>query len=397
MDLLSTRIKNLAPSATIAMAQKSRELKATGIDVVDLSLGQPDFHTPDHIKNAAKEALDQNYTFYTPVPGYLDVREAICEKFRRDNGLEYSPSQIVCSTGAKQTLANLIYALVDPGDQVVMPAPYWVSYASQVELAGGVLVSIPSRIENDFKITAADLESHLSDKTKVFLYSSPCNPTGSVYSEKELRALAEVLEKFPNVIVISDEIYELINYMDTHFSMANIDKMKDRTVVVNGLSKGFSMTGWRLGYMAAPEWLAKACTKFQGQFTSATCSITQRSVIAALTTDYGPSLEMKKSFKERRDLMNSLLREIPDLGVNLPEGAFYFFIDVSKYYGKKYEGSTIHNNTELAMYLLEKGHIAMVSGEAFGDDNSIRLSYATKEENIRKAADRLKTALARLE
>lgn len=396
MDLLSLRIKNLAPSATIAMAQKSRELKAKGIDIVDLSLGQPDFHTPEHIKEAAKKAVDENYTFYTPVPGYADVREAICAKFKRDNKLDYSPDQIVCSTGAKQTLANVIFALVDPGDQVVMPAPYWVSYGSQIELAGGVIVSIPTRIDNDFKITAAELESHLSDRTKILLFSSPCNPTGSVYSEKELRALAEVLKKYPNVIVISDEIYELINYTEEHFSIARIEGMKERTVTVNGLSKGFSMTGWRLGYMAAPLWLAKACNKFQGQFTSATCSITQRATIAALTEDYGPSLMMKKSFKERRDLMNSLLREIPDIGVNLPEGAFYFFIDISKYLGKSYEGTAINNNTELSMYLLESGHVAMVSGEAFGDDNSIRLSYATSEENLRKAADRLKTALARL-
>jgi len=396
MDRLSSRIKNLAPSATIAMAQKSREMKSRGIDIVDLSLGQPDFNTPDHIKEAAKKAVDDNFTFYTPVPGYLDVREAICEKFKRDNKLEYTAEQIVCSTGAKQTLANVIFALVDPGDQVIMPAPYWVSYSSQVELAGGVLVSIPSRIENDFKITPAELEAHLSDKTKAFLFSSPCNPTGSVYSEAELRALADVLKKYPDVIIIADEIYELINYTEEHFSIARIEGMKERTVTVNGLSKGFSMTGWRLGYMAAPLWLAKACSKFQGQFTSATCSITQKAVIAALTSDYGPSMEMKKSFKERRDLMNSLLSEIPDLGVNLPEGAFYFFVDVSKYYGRSYEGNVIHNNTELSMYLLEKGHIAMVSGEAFGDDNSIRLSYATTEENLRKAADRLKSALARL-
>jgi len=345
MDRLSTRIKNLAPSATIAMAQKSREMKNRGIDIVDLSLGQPDFFTPDHIKEAAKKAVDDNFTFYTPVPGYLDVREAICEKFRRDNKLDYTPNQIVCSTGAKQTLANVIFALVDPGDQVIMPAPYWVSYYSQVELAGGVLVSIPTLIENDFKITPAELESHLSDKTKAFLFSSPCNPTGSVYSEEELRGLAEVLKKYPDVIVIADEIYELINYTEEHYSIARIEGMKERTVTVNGLSKGFSMTGWRLGYMAAPEWLAKACA---------------------------------------------------DLGVNIPEGAFYFFVDVSKYYGRSFEGKTIHNNTELSMYLLEQGHLAMVSGEAFGDDNSIRLSYATSEDILRKAADRLKTALARL-
>ncbi len=396
MSILSDRILNMQESATIAMAAKSREMKARGIDVISLSLGEPDFNTPEHIKEAAKQAVDDNFSHYTPVPGYLDLREAISEKFKRDNGLDYEPSQIVTSTGAKQTLANLMFCLINPGDEVILPAPYWVSYEGQILLARGKVVRISTNIDSDFKITPAQLEASITDKTKAFLFSSPCNPSGSVYSQEELNGLAEVLAKYPNIVVIADEIYEFINYTDKHASIGANPLIKDRVVTVNGLSKGFAMTGWRLGYMGAPKEIAAACTKMQGQFTSGTCAITQRAAITALNSHYEPTLAMKAEFLKRRNLVADRLREIPGLKFNVPDGAFYFFPDASAYFGKSYGNYTINNITDLCMYLLETANVATVTGAAFGNDDCFRIAYATSTDLLEKATARMKDSLSKL-
>lgn len=395
--LLSNRILNMEESATLAMAAKSRELKATGIDVIALSLGEPDFDTPAHIREAAKKAIDEHYSHYTPVPGYADLREAISNKFKRDNNLDYSPNQIVASTGAKQTLANLMMCLVNEGDEVILPIPYWVSYQAQIELAGGKVVAVPTSIDSDFKMTAQQLEAAITDKTKAFLFSSPCNPSGSVYTMDELEALAKVFEKHPNIVIISDEIYEHINFTGSHASIGTIPSLKDRTVTVNGLSKGFAMTGWRLGYMGAPLAIAKACSKMQGQFTSATCSITQRAAIVALGDDVSTSMAFKAEFEKRRAFVYDLLKDIDGLKVNMPQGAFYFFPDASSFIGKTTpDGQKINNIDELSMYILNKGHVAVVTGSAFGNPNCLRLSYATSQDVLKEALSRIKNCLQQL-
>jgi len=397
MNKLSNRINNLSESATIAMAQRSRELKAQGLDVISLSLGEPDFHTPDFIKQAAKEAIDENFTTYTPVPGYLDLREAIVNKFKRDNGLDYNVNQIVVSTGAKQSIANVALCLINPGDEVILPAPYWVSYAEIAKMAEGTVKVIDSTIENDFKITAEQLRNALSDKSRLMVFSSPCNPTGSIYTKEELASLAEVIAEHEDLYVISDEIYEYINFEGNHYSLAQFDQVKDQVITVNGLSKGFAMTGWRLGYIGAPEWIAKACNKMQGQFTSGTCSITQRAAIAALKADpMAATEEMRKAFLGRRDLVVEGLRKIDGVQVNLPPGAFYVFPDISAFFGKSYEGEKINNAHDLSMYLLNEALVATVGGEAFGSPNCLRISYATSEENLNKAIDRITKALSQL-
>lgn len=396
MIKLSDRIVNLNESDTLKMAALARQLQTQGVKVINLSLGEPDFDTPDHIKAAAKQAIDDNYSHYTPVSGYLDVRQAIVQKLKRDNGLDYTPDQIVISTGAKQSIANVVLCLVNPGEEVLLPSPYWVSYAAQVELAEGISTEIPASLENGFKITAEQLEEAIKPNTKLIIFSSPCNPTGAVYSKEELRGLAEVIARHENLYVVADEIYEYINYVGKHESLAQFDFVKDRVITVNGLSKGFAMTGWRLGYIAAPLSIAKACDKMQGQFTSATCSIAQRAAIAALTGDLTPTFAMRDAFKKRRDLMLELLKEIPGFITDIPDGAFYVFPDVSYYLGKT-DGETVITNTDdLSMYLLHKAHVSTVNGQAFGNENCIRISYATSEENIREACQRMKTQLARL-
>lgn len=397
LSLLSDRVSQMKPSATLLMAAKGRELKAQGIDLINLSLGEPDFDTPEHVKDAAKQAIDDNYSHYTPVPGYMDLREAISNKFKRDNGLDYAPNQIVASTGAKQTLANLMLCLINPGEEAVLPAPYWVSYAAQIGLAEGKVVEIPTTIETNFKATPEQLEAAINDKTRVFLFSSPCNPSGSVYSEEELRALAVVLERYPKITIVADEIYEHINFTDAHFSIGRIESLKDRVVTVNGLSKGFAMTGWRLGYMGAPLWLAKACGKIQGQFTSATCSITQRAAISALGDNLAPTKEMKAAFLKRRALMVEKLGEISDLKINVPDGAFYMFPNASAYIGRKSpEGEVMETIDDLCMYILNVGHVSVVTGSAFGNPNCFRLSYAASEENLTEACSRIKKCLSEL-
>jgi aspartate aminotransferase len=378
------------------MAKLSRELKAGGADIISLSLGEPDFQTPKHIKDAAKRAIDEGYTYYTPVAGYLDLREAVCEKFRRENNLHYNPSQIVVSTGAKQCLANAILSIINPGDEVIIPTPYWVSYSEMIKLAEGVPVYVSSTVESDFKITAEQLEEAITEKTKLFIFSSPCNPTGSVYTKDELAELAEVFKKHEQIFIISDEIYEHINFLSHHESIAQFEELKDRTVVVNGLSKAYAMTGWRLGYLAAPEYIAKACDKMQGQFTSATCSITQRAAITALGSNMKPTAEMNDAFRKRRDLVYLLLKEMPGFKTNLPDGAFYFFPDVSSYFGKSFKGNKINNADDLCMYLLNNAHVGMVTGAAFGSPDNVRLSYATSEKNLQEAMRRVKEALAEL-
>ena len=401
MQRLSRRVTELNESQTIKMAQLSREMKSKGIDIVDLSLGEPDFTTPAHIKKAAKDAIEQDYSFYPPVAGFLDVREAIAQKLKRDNNLNYKPSQIVVSTGAKQSLANVILSVVGPGDEVIVPTPYWVTYGAQIELAEGTMVNIHTTIENDFKITPQQLKDAINEKTKAFLFSSPCNPTGSVYSKEELRALADVFKDYPNIIIISDEIYEYINFLSAHESIAQFDFLKDQVVIINGLSKGFAMTGWRIGYMAAPDDIAAACNKIQGQFTSGTNTIAQRSIIAALSGDLSPTDEMRQAFRKRRDMMIELLSCIDGLKLNKPDGAFYLFPDISGFFDKKYttsDGSeaTIKDADDLSMYIMEYGRVSTVTGKAFGDDNCIRLSYANSEENLRKAALRIKEVLQKL-
>lgn len=392
MNRVSDRLNLLSESETLAMARRSRDLRAQGIDIVSLSLGEPDFDTPTFIKEAAKKAIDENFTHYPPVSGYIELREAISRKFRRDNGLDYQIDQIVVSTGAKQSIANAILSLINPGDEVILPAPYWVSYAEMVKLAGGIPVTIYAGIEQDFKTTPEQLEPYINERTRLLIFSSPCNPTGSVFGREELMSLADMLMNYPNVIVISDEIYEHIHFKGVHTSLAAIPGMYDRTITVNGLSKSFAMTGWRLGYIGAPKWIATACDKFQGQITSGTCTISQRAAIAALDADPAIVRPMIDAFKSRRELMLSLLKEIKDLKVNEPQGAFYFFPDVSAYLGKK----GIMDTLQLTMYLLNEYHLATVSGIAFGCQRSIRLSYAASEDQIREAIKRLKKGLESL-
>lgn len=384
----------MATSATLAMAAKARELREQGKDIIGLSLGEPDFTVPDFVKEAAVQAVKDDYHSYTPVDGYGELKEAIITKFKRDNNLHYSPSQIVVSTGAKQSLANLAQVLLNEGDEVLLPAPYWVSYSDISELSGGVPVPIASSIESDFKVTPEALEAAITPKTKMMIYSSPCNPSGSVYSKAELRALADVLVNYPNIIVVSDEIYEHINYVGEHVSMANFDDMYDRTVTVNGVSKAFSMTGWRIGYIGAPEYIARACNKMQGQVTSGANCIAQRATIAALENDPSRIQYMVDAFKERRSLILNLISEIPGLNANEPDGAFYVFPDVSYYFGKTLRGKTINNAGEFALYLLEEANVATVTGEAFGDANCIRISYAASEKDIVTALQRIKEALS---
>ncbi len=399
MNKLSDRISRLAESETLAMTRRSRELKEQGFDVINLSIGQPDFNTPDYIKEAAREALDQNFTFYPPVNGYADLRKAIAVKLKRDNNLEYSPEQIVVSTGAKQALANAMLSLVNPGNEVIVPAPYWVSYREIVKLAEGTSVVISTGVETDFKVTPEQLEAAITPKTKVFIFSSPCNPTGSVYSREELAALVTVFERYPDIYIISDEIYELINFKGKHESIASFGSVKDRVIIINGVSKGFAMTGWRLGYCVADLEIAKACDKIQGQFTSGACSISQRAAIAALNTDPAGSAELKSmiaTFRNRRDLFLKLINEIPGIKSNVPDGAFYFFPEVTWYFGKRYNDMVISNSTDLCNYLLDKAHVALVPGEAFGNPDCIRLSYATSDAELIEAARRIKESLALL-
>lgn len=397
MNRVSDRLMALSESETLAMARRTRELTAKGHHVVSLSLGEPDYDTPEFIKQAAKAAIDENYSHYPPVAGFQELREAISRKFKRDNNLNYSPSQIVVSTGAKQSIANVVMSLINPGDEVLLPAPYWVSYIEIIKLAGGVPKIIYAGIDQDYKISPQQLESNISSASRLMIFSSPCNPTGSVYSQDELRALAGIIQKYPDLYVISDEIYEHIRFGIPHFSLAAVEGMADRTITVNGLSKGFAMTGWRLGFIGAPDWIASACDKFQGQITSGACSITQRAAIAALDADPKIIAPMVEGFTKRRALMLDLLRQIDGIRVNEPEGAFYFFPDVSSYYGKKTpDGNIIQNSIDLSMYLLNHAHLALVAGSAFGCNNSVRLSYATSEDVLTEAVKRLKSGLEKL-
>ena len=394
MNPLSDRINNLAVSQTLAMAALARELKAQGKDIISLSLGEPDFNTPEFIKEAAKKAIDENYSTYTPVEGYLDLKEAICRKFKRDNDLDYKPSQIVVSTGAKQSLYNIAQVMLNDGDEVILPAPYWVSYYEIIKLSGGVPIEVPTSIENDFKITPEQLEAVITPKTKMIWYSSPCNPSGSVYSREELEALSKVILKHENIYVVSDEIYEHINFSGTFCSIGSIPGMLDRTITVNGVAKAFAMTGWRIGYIGAPEFIAKACTKIQGQVTSGANSIAQRATIAAVYADPKVLNYMVEAFHKRRDLVVGLIKEIPGLKINVPEGAFYVFPDVSSFFGKTLRGQFIKDATDFSMYLLAEANVATVTGDAFGNPNCIRFSYATSEELLIEALRRIKEALA---
>ncbi len=393
---LAERVDRIAESQTLKMSRLGNELKAKGLDVISLSLGEPDFDTPKSIREAAKKAIDEGYTHYTPVPGYKELREAICHKLKRDNGLDYAPDQIVTSTGAKHSLINTIMTVVNPGDEVIVPTPYWVTYTAQVEFVKGKVVNIQGKAENDYKITAAQLEEAITPKTKLFMFSSPCNPSGSVYTKEELESLKTVFEKYPQVLIISDEIYEYINYSGKHESIAQFDSLKDRIILVNGLSKGYAMTGWRLGFVAAPLPIAKAMTKIQGQFTSATCSITQRAGIFAFNSDLDDTKEMVKEFRKRRDHILEITRKIPGIKVHEPQGAFYIFPDVSAYFGKSFEDDMINNADDLCMYLLQKGLVATVTGNAFGEPNCIRISYATSIAKIDEGIGRIKEALAKL-
>lgn len=390
---LSDRINNLSVSQTLAMAAKARELKAQGIDIISLSLGEPDFHTPDFIKEAAKRAIDENYSAYPPVDGYDELKKAICLKFKRDNGLDYKPSNIVVSTGAKQALYNIAQAMLNDGDEVILPAPYWVSYSEIIRLSGGVPVEVPTSVDTDFKMTPIQLRAAITPKTKMMWFSSPCNPSGSVYNKEELTALVEVLKEFPQIYVVSDEIYEHINYSGTSCSIGAIDGMIDRTITVNGVAKAFAMTGWRIGYIGAPEFIAKACTKLQGQVTSGANTIAQRATITALEAHPSMIKYMVDAFHKRRDLVMKLIKDIPGWKVNIPEGAFYAFPDVSDYFGKTLNGKLINDATDFSMYLLEKANVATVTGDAFGNPNCIRLSYATSEEMLIEAFTRIKNSL----
>ena len=391
---LSDRINAMEVSATLGMAAKTRELKAEGKDIIGLSLGEPDFDIPDFIKEAAIEAIQQNYSKYTPIDGYLELREAICEKFKRDNNLNYKPSQIVVSTGAKQCLANVALAMLNPGDEVIFPAPYWVSYKEIAKMAGGVPIEVHTTIENNFKITPAQLEAAITPKTKMVWFNTPCNPSGSIYSKAELEALAVVLRKHPHIFILSDEIYEYINFTNERVtSIAEIDSLYERTITVNGMSKAFAMTGWRIGYMGAPEWIAKACAKVQGQVTSGTNAIAQRASIAALKAPKSKIQYMVDEFKRRRDLVLELLNEIEGFKLNIPEGAFYVFPDISSFFGKTLRGRIINNASDFSLYLLEEAMVATVTGEAFGDANCIRFSYAASEKDLREAIRRIKESL----
>ena len=396
MESISSRIANLSPSATMAMNQKSRDLKAQGIDVINLSVGEPDFNTPDHIKEAAKKAIDDNFSFYPPAPGFPDLREAISKKFKRENNLDYSPEQIVVSAGAKNSLANVILSLVNKGDEVIVPAPYWVTYVELVKVAEGINVVINGQIEKDFKVTATQIEKAITAKTKAILLCSPSNPTGAVYNKNELESIAKVVEKHGNIFVIADEIYEHINFAGKHESIAQFKSIKERVVVINGVSKAYAMTGWRIGYIGAPLWLAKACTKLQGQFITGPSTISQKAAVTALNSDQSCVSEMNKAFKRRRDLIIDLLKDIDGIKTIIPDGAFYVFPQVSSYYGKSDGERKIENSTDLCMYLLEKAHIATVPGEAFGEPSCIRLSFATSDENIVKAIERMKNWLHKL-
>ncbi len=396
MNALSTRINNLAESATIKMAKLGRELAAKGVDVISLSFGEPDFHTPEYIKEAAKKAMDNNFTYYTPVAGYPDLRKAITLKLKNENGLDYDASQIVVSTGAKQAIANAVLCLVNPGEEVIIPTPYWVSYSEVVKLAEGVSVFINASVEQEFKITPEQLEAAITPKTKLFMFSSPCNPTGSVYTKDELEGLAKVFERHPQIYILSDEIYEHINFVDKHESIAQFDSIKDRVIIINGFSKAFAMTGWRIGYTASNKEIAAACDKMQGQVTSGTCSITQKAGVAALEGGLESVHAMREQFRKRRDLVYGLLKDIEGVKVNLPDGAFYFFPDVTSFFGKSYNGRTIKDADELSLYLLEEGHVATVGGDSFGDTKSIRLSYAAAEDVLVEAIKRIKEALGKL-
>ena len=396
MTQLSATVNRLAPSATLAMSQKSAELKAQGLDIINLSVGEPDFNTPDHIKEAAKKAVDDNFSRYSPVPGYPVLREAICAKLKNENGLDYTPAQISCSNGAKQCVCNAVMAVAGTGDEVIIPAPYWVSYPQMVLLADAKPVYIEAGIEQDFKITPAQLEAAITPNTKAIILCSPSNPTGSVYTQEELEGLAEVLRRHEQVVVISDEIYEHINYIGSHASIAACEGMKDRTIIINGVSKAYAMTGWRIGFLAGPDYIVKACNKLQGQYTSGPCSVSQ---IAAAEAFAGPQdcvEEMRKAFERRKDLIVKLTKEIPGLEVNNTTGAFYLFPKCSSYFGKSYDKHVINNSMDFAMYLLEEGHVATVGGDAFGSPDCFRMSYATSDENIVEAIRRIKEALAKL-
>lgn len=393
-NLLSNRVNNLATSQTLAMAAKARELKSEGKDVISLSLGEPDFNTPDYIKNAAINAINENYNSYTPVDGYLDLKKAIITKFERDNNLKYKPSQIVVSTGAKQALYNVASVLINPGDEVILPCPYWVSYSDIVKLKGGVPVEIKTDIKNNFKMSDKQLEEAITKKTKMIWFSSPCNPSGSVYNKEELERLVKVLEKYQDIFIVSDEIYEHINYLGKHFSIGAFENIKKRTITVNGVSKAFAMTGWRIGYIGAPEWIARACNKLQGQVTSGANCIAQRAVITALTESPNKISNMVKEFKNRRNLIIKLLNEIDGINCNIPDGAFYVFPDISRFFGKKIGESQIKNATDMSMFLLEKSLVATVTGDAFGNGDCIRISYAASEKQIVEAISRIKKVLS---
>ena len=396
MTQISDRLNRLAPSATLAMSQKSGEMKAQGVDVINMSVGEPDFNTPDHIKEAAKKAIDENYSRYSPVPGYVELRKAISNKLKNENGLEYSVNEILVSNGAKQSVCNTVMALVNDGEEVIIPAPYWVSYPQMVKLAGGVPVIVEAGFEQNFKMTPEQLEAAITPKTRMIILCSPSNPTGSVYSAEELAALAEVIKRHDNLYVLADEIYEHINYVGKHHSIAHVDGMRERTIIVNGVSKAYAMTGWRIGFIAAPEWIVKGCNKLQGQYTSGPCSVSQKAAEAAYTTSQECVETMRKAFERRRDLIVELASQIPGLEVNKPEGAFYLFPKCSSFFGKSYNGKTINNSTDLAMFLLEVGHVATVGGDAFGDPYCFRMSYATSDDNIREALKRIKETLALL-
>ena len=396
MPGVSERLASLSPSATFAMAQKSNELKAQGVDVISLSVGEPDFNTPDHIKEAAKKAIEDNFSFYSPVVGFLELRKAIAEKLKNENGLTYTPAQIVCSNGAKQSLCNVLMAVVGKGDEVLIPAPFWVSYPEMVKIADGTPVIIYSDIESDFKITPEQLEAAITPKTKVIMLCSPSNPTGSVYTREELKGLADVLAKYPEIIILSDEIYEHINYLDKHVSIAEFPEVFERTVIVNGVSKGYAMTGWRLGWIAAPKWIADACNTLQGQYTSNPCTIAQKAAEAAYTGNQQCVADMRVAFERRKNLVVKMAREIPGLKVNEPKGAFYIFPDCSAYFGKSYNGTTVNNPEDLALFLLAEAHVACVGGTDFGAPNCIRMSYATSDEKLVEAFTRIKEALCKL-
>ena len=394
MAQLSDRLNRLAPSATLAMSQKSSEMKAQGIDVINMSVGEPDFNTPDHIKEAAKKAIDENYSRYSPIPGYPDLRKAIAAKLKNENGLDYNINEILVSNGAKQSVCNTVMALVNDGDEVIIPAPYWVSYPQMVKLAGGVPVIVNAGFEQDFKMTAQQLEEAITPKTRILILCSPSNPTGSVYSKEELESLAEVIKKHDDLYVLADEIYEHINYTGRHASIAQFPGMKERSIIVNGVSKAYAMTGWRIGFIAAPEWIVKGCNKLQGQYTSGPCSVSQKAAEAAYTLPQDCVETMRQAFERRRDLIVELAKDIPGLEVNVPQGAFYLFPKCSSFFGKSDGTRTINNSTDFAMYLLEVGHVATVAGDAFGDPDCFRMSYATSDANIREAMSRIKKVLS---